>query len=467
MPSYYINNRKHPLLSERMNHLKKKIHDQTLKNISLRQQIHTGSSVLSTISSGIANSINLLSSILIANKDIPVVGFFLQMLSMIPRSISTLTDPDKSIAEKIFAAVFIGTIVTLSTAAFIIGSLVATILGTAAALFITAMEGINLGGKIVEKMQASRRYNKKRDFEALIAQQQVPEGNQFDDLLEVRTVELRHLIKDKALTQEEKHTLSEELHFISQVLRNKNRAIADNPKKPAFILQELYQKRGEYLTKLTAQMFLIDSKPTEHILLKDIQNLQKEILLIDQQIAIIVPPLEQLNIENMMVDEQLALATSSFLLATAGSILSVLGLLLVLGSIAIPPFIAPVLIGLGVGMAAVSLAKFGVEKFAEHQDAYDKKKSLDQHKEFILEEALSGYESQLNPDNPGVGISSHAKYMQGLLPKNEPIITTLPETSLKEPQGTYENPVFKKPVSSVELTNTPEKIATDDITPTS
>lgn len=141
MASYY---RKRPQLSEQMSQLKKKIHAQRLHSIPLRQQVHTGSTILSTISTGIANSVNLLSSILTANKDIPVVGFFLQMLAMIPRSISTLSDPDKSVGEKIFAGVLIGTIVSLSVAAFIIGSIVATILGTAAALFITVMESINL-----------------------------------------------------------------------------------------------------------------------------------------------------------------------------------------------------------------------------------------------------------------------------------------------------------------------------------
>lgn len=312
-------------------------------------------------------------------------------------------------------------------------------------------------------MQTARRYNKKRDVEELIAQRQVPDGK-FDDLLEIRAIELRHLLTNKVLVPEEKQALLAESKFIEKLLNDKNIIIADNPKSSAFVLQDLYKKRDQCLTKLIEQMALIDSKATP-IPIKDIQSLQEQILLIDKQISKITPSIEQLNIENMVADEKLALAFSSFFLAAAGSMLSVTGLLLVLGSVAFPPVIAPILIGFGIGMAAVSLAKFATEKFAEHQDANDKQKSSTNHKEFILEEALYGYEYELNPDNPGVGISSHAKYMQELLPQNEPVVTMPFDASLKEPPTTYQNPVFKKHVPSTEITNSPEKTPIDDVTP--
>ena len=313
-----LNYKKSPLLSSDMTKIKEEIHTLTSKNISTMKQIYQGSTFLSTVAGGFASYVHLLGNIFVGSKDIPVIGFFMQMVAMIPKSIEIISDPKKSAAEKVFSTIFLTTIVSLSLAAFIVGSLFAAIVGTVVASIVTLMEGLGLLGKIIEKYQISAAYNKKIAFNELIDQKRTPENNRFNELFEVRTVELQQAMKKDYLSKEEKEKLQEERDFIEEVIKKKNIVIGQNEESTAFKLRKLYQEREEQLAKLIKKIPLLKSTSVSmDVLSEDIELLQSEILQIDEQINKITAPAEQLNAENMIATEKLLLSVSSFSLKKA------------------------------------------------------------------------------------------------------------------------------------------------------
>ncbi|WP_172653479.1 T4SS effector SidA family protein [Legionella fallonii] len=448
-----------------MTKIKKEIHAVILKDTPVIKQIHQGSAVLSSIASGIANYVHLLANIFSASKDIPVISFFVQMFAMLPKSIEIITDPKKSIAEKVLSTIFLVTIVSLSVAAFVVGSLFAAIVGTVLASVVALMEGLGLIGKIVEKYQASAAYTKKVAFNDLIDLRKSPENTQFNELFEARAVELKEAIKKKHLSKEEKEGLHEELHFIEEVLQKKNISLGQDEKNTAFKLQSLYRERERQLEKLINKISALKSTSSSiNALSDDIQTLQSEILQTDEQINKITVTAEQLNAENMIATEKSLLSISNFGVATAGVLLSVIGLIIAVSSVVMPPVILGALVGVGIGLAAVSLGKFITEKIIEHQEAEEKEEKETMQKETILEEALFEYEYQLQSQMKPSLTSSHSQHMQELITK-EPSQTTSPTQDktvhVPLPAVNYGHPVFKKPL------RTPiEQNKEQDVTPT-
>lgn len=466
MPFY---RKKNIQLSSEMTNLKKEIDTLNLNNTSTMKQIHQSSGILSTITGGFASSLHLLGNIFSANKNIPVIGFFMQMLSMIPKSIETISDPKKSIAEKVFSTVFLMTIVALSIAAFVVGSLFAAVVGTVLSSIITAMEGLGFIGKVIEKYQLSTAYQKKLAFNKLIDQKITPENNQFDELFETRAVELQEVLKKKNLSTEDKESIKEELNFIEEVLQKRNIVIGQNEENPAFKLQKLYQEREEQLEKLVQKIALTQSTTISADVLEGIESIQSEILRIDEQINTITAPVEQLNAKNMIATEKVFLSLSSFSTAAAGTVLSVIGLTLFVGSIAMPPALIGALFGIGIGLASISLAKYIGEKIAEHQDAEQEEQKETMQKDAILEEALYEYEYQLQSKMAPSLSSSHSKYMQDLLtkkPVNEPSPEQTKTAHVELSPVNHVHPVFSKPlVSTTEHEKEQEATTTHIATP--
>ncbi len=467
MPLSY---KKSPQLSSDMTKLKKEIHTLTSNNIPVMKQIHQGSAFLSTVTGGFASYVHLLGNIFSGSKDIPVIGSFLQMVAMIPKSIEMLSDPKKSIAEKVFSMLFLATIVYLAIAAFIVGSLFAAIVGTVIASIVSVIEGLGLLGKIIEKYQISSAYTKKIAFNELIDQKRIPEDNQFNELFEVRAVELQEAIKKDYLSKEEKEKLTEELNFIEETLKKKNIIIGQDEKSTAFKLRNLYQEREEQLAKLIKKIPLLKSTSvSKDALSEDFQLLQSDILRIDEQINNITATAEQLNAKNMIATEKTLLSISSFSIAMAGTLLSVIGLMMFVSSIAMPAAILGAIVGVGIGLAAISLGKYIIEKIGEHQDAKKQEQKETMQKESILEEALYEYENQLQSKMTPSLDSSHSKYMQDLLtnkPSNEPSPELGKAQQIKPPVVNYDHPVFSRPKTSIaEHDKGSEVTATHNATP--
>lgn len=461
-------------LSVKTNQLKKEIHELSSKKINALNKLHQGSKVLSSIFDGINNFLGVISAIAKANKDIPLVGVLLQLISMIPKSIAIITAPNKTVSERIFAATFLATIASLLIAAIIIGSFASAVIGAVVASIVTLIEGIGFLRKVIEKYQASKAYNKQKSFIALIDSHKVPEGNEFDELLEIRAVELEHHIAKEHLTEKEKAAYLDELDFISGILKKKQIIIGNNKDSLAFMLQEHYKKREDKLKELIGIISLISPESTVNQHLDKIQLVQSEIQLIDDQIEKITAPIGKLALQNLIADEKLALSISTVSIAASGALLSMLGLLLIIGSSVAPPLVLGVIFGLGIGLAVVSLIKWGAEKITEREDAKAEKIKSEAHKESILDEALHAHEHQVNKNiNPEVtqvvtpeGDSSHTMYMQDLV-KDQPSRSSPP--SVEPPiedglKGTYDT-LFKKNSGGVHdqtRTNTTD----DSLTPT-
>lgn len=456
-----FNHKKNIPLSSEMTELKKEIHTLHLDNASTMKKIHQGSRVLATIAGGLSSSIHMLGSMLWANKKIPVIGFYIQMLAMIPKAIETLTDPKKSVGEKVFSTVFLATLVSLSIAAFVVGALFAAIVGTVVSSIITAIEGLGLIGKIVEKYQLSNTYQKKRDFNELIDNKKIPENNQFDQLFAVRAVELRELLKKSHISKEDQQKIKEELNFVEEVLQKNNIAIDQTAGSPTAELQNLYKEREVKLAELVQKIAIMKSGSATQTdtFSEEIQLIQNDILRIDEQINDITAPVEVLNAKNMIATEKVFLSMTNFSVALSGTLLSIIGLVMFASAAVMPPAIIGGVVGLGIGLSTISFAKYIGEKIADYQDAAQQEKKEKVQKEAILEEAL--YEYELNPSlkvalSLGSGNTKRILDLLTSQPANQPREKSAPEQSQTLPvtsSPVTPTPVLVNPVNPVHFAN--------------
>lgn len=466
MPFTY---KKRPPLSDKMKTLKRDIHTLNTKKVPLVKTIYKDSSLLYTISNSASEFFQLLSALLAANKNIPIVGYFLKLLSLIPRSLYIITDPEKSISEKIFSILFIATVVTLSIVAFFMGASVAAIVGAVVAAAIAIVEGVGFLRQVIRTFQTSRAYHKKNAFNDLVAHRQIPEENTFNELFEIRAVELTHLITKKILINEEHNNATNELNFINEVLKKKNVVLAGKDSS-AFQLQELYQQRETQLNALAAKLASIDSTTTVNMAFKDIQLLQNQLMETDESIKKLTAPIEKLNLDNIEARQKMVLGFGSFSLAAAGAILAIMGLMMVMSPFALPAVIAPILLGFGIGLAAVSLGEFIVQKIVEHKAVSDKEKKVTAAKETLLEEALNQCDYQLNKGIKPEMSSSHGKYMHELLGKEKSPDATSKQVDspIEEPSiAHYKSSIFQQSTTlNTESETTPEKSTIDTVNPT-
>ncbi|MCL5272508.1 MAG: T4SS effector SidA family protein, partial [Gammaproteobacteria bacterium] len=82
--------------------LRKRLEERKEENKSLAEKAHRASTMLHGVMQGINSIFRLIASSLRAYKEIPVIGFALQMVALVPQSISTLTNPAAGIRAKIF-----------------------------------------------------------------------------------------------------------------------------------------------------------------------------------------------------------------------------------------------------------------------------------------------------------------------------------------------------------------------------
>lgn len=326
-------------LSGKMKTLKKNLQDQLAQSKSLGEQIHAGTATASTITTGVSHVFNVIASFLSNYRQIPLVGGILQLVATLAKSISIVSDPEKPIAEKIISSILIAAIIALSIAASTLGGLAAAIIGTVIASTVTIMEGLGFFGKIAEKFQLANSYKMKKEFINLVAKRIEPDNDKYNDLFEIRAIELQHELEKSYPNKMEQQQLKEELNFINAVLRKKNIIPGNNKESDAYKLNQLYTKRAEQLKTLVDKIALINSiikSAEQKELLNEIKSLQKEITKTDDSIEEIIAPLAKIERDNLKSTINLPLSYSTFAIAAASTLISIAGLLVVAGVIAAP-----------------------------------------------------------------------------------------------------------------------------------
>lgn len=356
-----------PLLKDR---LRKRADEEK----SLQEKIYNGSDKASTASSAVSNTFGVIAAAISANKDIPVVGFVLQMISMIPKSIAVMTDPQSSIGNKIFVGGLIAIVFSLAITAAVIGAVAGAIIGTVIGSIMVVLEGLNLLSNILNKFKASSAEKLRKEYDA---------GKnlgdpRFTELSQIQAVELCHKAKgsmDELICAED---------------------------SPAQKLKDLYAKRDKQMSELTEEINKLElltpdeQNEEQNKALSEINKRRKEIVETDASILEITAPPEELEKNNQKASAELAMSYSSFAMNAAGVVFSVIGLLLALAAIPVAPVLAPIMIGIGITMAVFGLIKFTAEKIGEYQDKKEAALKLETKENEILDEA-QGIELEVNP----------------------------------------------------------------------
>lgn len=464
--------------------LKQLLKERKEEKKSIAKKAHETSTLLNSIIEGVNNGVRLFSAILTANKDLPIVGFALQMVAIIPQSIATLTDPKSPISTKIFSGVVLTAITALSIAAFVVGATTAAIIGLVIASITTVMQGLDFFGKLIEKMNATKTYEHLKKFEGLLKlgrenPENIPDGTDFNQDFAIRSVELDYvagkrlaeieqeqkikktqvnsyidskfepkdikldelkklknqykkppanlLLEELIALEGEKLKIINELIFVKHVISKKNIVITDY--KPAVKLKKLYDLHDEQLKELTQKIALINKNPQttpDPTILDDILKLQKKIGETNKKIDELIKPARATKLAHLKGNENLAQSYTNLALSSTGIVLSVMALLLIIGTVAAPPFVLPVVVGFGIGIAAFSLIKWVAEKYAEVEDLDIKTKKEEGQEDSILNEAIDCYQHQQNKEFSHTGFCSYSKHMSELLKTPLPV----PETQV-------------------------------------
>lgn len=409
-------------IANKIKALKEHLQSLQIEKKTLQDKIFEGSTKASVVFTGINNVFNLISSSLAAaGKNIPLAGPILGLISIIPKSIALLVNPKSSRSNKIVSALILSALIGISLAAIIIGSTFALIIGLVFTVGLTLAEGFNLIIRSINKYQSSKAYNLKSEFNELVEQHIIPTSDQFDELFQIRAIELEHELTRYDLHHEDKVNLAKELIFIHKVLHTKNKPINQQVHGNAATLQQLYIQRKEQVTELSNQIAQITPTATlddSQELLDKIKLLQKELFTNEERIQAITKPIDLLEYNDLLNAEILTLAISAVTLAAGSTIISALILTLALGSVPAPQIALPILIGLGVAIASGGLLKWAAKKYSQYEDTQFKTQTIEAYKEIFINEALINYQHELLT-NKTPGNSSYVNQMQELLPEQE------------------------------------------------
>ncbi|HHF7375684.1 T4SS effector SidA family protein [Legionella bozemanae] len=379
-----------------MDDLKRRINERKKEQKSLIEIAHKKGKLSQRLLEGTQKILGLIGAIFTSSKELPVIGFVFQMLSAIPNAITTLTDKKSSIGSKIFAIGILLTATALGITAFVLGGIVAAGIGLAFASLTTLIEGISLIGALVNKYQTSKAYKEKKEFIDLLKKQDIAllTNDKYREQLAIRALELEHLL-EKSTAQ----SFIDELEFIKTI--SSNIASSDFPDdSPVSKLSKLYNDRKDLISYLGIITQLIDQKDKEDTstLIKLVSELQHQIAEIDEDIENITGPLHHLQRNNLLANEAIAKSYANFALGGAGVILSTIGLMILLSTIAAPPIMGPILLGFGIGLAIFGVVKWGIELYATREDEKTMLERANENEEIILEEALKcSYSNAMRP----------------------------------------------------------------------
>ena len=456
--------KKPPVLSAEMVKLKLSIHHKIRKEEELLEAVHKKSRFADTISNGIANVIGFFATLPNTVAQLPIVGFAFKMFAIIPGAITTLTDSKKSITDKVIAMSILVAVVALSIASVGVtaaaagaaatvvaaAAVQASIIGITLSALMTVMELIKLVTLSKEKYKARTALDDKKEFIKALANKAMPDGDKFDTQLEIRAVELEQKKSRPGFISEEQ---KEELKFVKNELEKKGIDIASAKDGSAFQLQDLYAKRDQKLREMADLIKEVPSAAEGDDLSKTFENmraLQGEIVTIDNDIEEITQPVEKVKRRNLVANENIAQCVTTLSMAVLGFITSVAGYFI--AGVTAASIIGPILAGIGIGMASLSLVTGIAFKYAEHDDIKAAENKLENHKDNILDEALDCYEKIQATKS---SVSSSAIIMGGLGSKanTEPALTRCaPEiVSQPDPIPVVPDKTIEPPVAVVEI----------------
>ncbi|HHT0594281.1 TPA: T4SS effector SidA family protein [Legionella anisa] len=405
--------KKHVILSEEMDDLKKRINKRKKEQKPYSEIAHKKGKLFQRLLEGGQKFFGLIATAFSSAKELPYIGFVFQIASIIPASIAMITDKKSSIPAKILAVGFLLGLTALGITAFVLGGLIAAKIGLALASLATFIEVISFTISLINKYQTRSAYKEKKEFNHLLDSRESDalENDKYRERLEIRALELKHLLEKS--TDE---SLKEELEFIDTI-RSKKAYVApqmdnillrfinairskigwselppDDP--PVTKLSKLYQDRKDLITYLAWNTEQIDKKDqtSDSTLIDLVSKLQHQIAQIDKDIELITEPLHELKRNDLLTNEAILKSFTNVALGGAGVILSTIGLMILLSAVAAPPIMGPILFGFGIGLAIFGVVKWGIELYATKQDEKFMRKLEKENEGIILEEALDEYD---------------------------------------------------------------------------
>ncbi|KTD41067.1 T4SS effector SidA family protein [Legionella parisiensis] len=422
--------KKHVILSEEMDDLKKRINQRKKEQKSYIEIVNKKATLSQRLLEGVQKFWGLIAAIFSASKELPVFGFVFQMLAVFPNAVKTLTDKNSSIGSKVFATFLLLSLTALGITAFVMGGIIAAKIGLAIACTATALEAISFIGSLFNKHNTRTAYKGKKEFAKLLDEETKEfshlkdlskpyalENDKYRERLEFRALELEHLLEKST-----NESLKEELAFIN-IIRNKKPYVApstdsiflrfinkirskiglselpaDDP--PVIKLSKLYQDRKDLVSYLAKNTELIDTKyqDSNSSLITLVGKLQQQIAQIDKDIESITEPLHELKRNDLLANEAIAKSFTNLALGGAGVTLSLIALMILpilLSAVVAPPIVATVstiLLGFGIGLAIFGAVKWVMELRATRKDEKIMRERTKEHEEIILEEALYEYD---------------------------------------------------------------------------
>lgn len=386
-------------LPNSMHDLKKKLEQLSIKKKSLHEYVHDSNNKANTLLFIVNNIFSIIDSSLSGLKNIPVplVGFVMDMVAVIPQSGAILTDPKKSIPEKIIAASIIGGMSALTITIFVVGGAAAAIISAVISCVGAIIEGSSLFGLSTQKYTTAKAYQLKKEFDALIEQKNIPQSAQYNELFEVRAVELWHQITQPWLKRSERQQIEDELEFIDKVLNEKKLLVGANQKGAAAHLIALYKERDDKMADLVTAATKIDSG--NHSVANNVSQIKDEVIALDARIKEITASKEHLKAISSDLNSTLAHTSTNLVLSGVGFAFSIIGVLLTVGVFIAPPLLLSVMIGIGIAVSVIGLLKWGAEKYGEYHRDKQASAKLVQQENSILNETLTHYACQKNPEH--------------------------------------------------------------------
>ncbi|STY29541.1 SidA protein, subsrate of the Dot/Icm transport system [Legionella wadsworthii] len=441
--------KKHMVLSQAMEALKIRIKDAEEQQKPFLDTVHKRSKLAQYLVEALQKGFGLLTPILQAAEELRITGFAFQMFAVIPNAITTLTDKKSSIANKILASFILLGTTALGITAFVLGGIVAAGIGVAVSALATLIEGVSFIGSLISRSQTNKAYNEKKLFMELIKNRDFDtlKEEKYRERLVIRALELQHLIEKQSIlshahAEEEldfilhicdpqKYVPSEKVNgiqkFINFIRNTMGLHLIPPEEDKVTKLLQLYQDR-QLLIIYLAQMIKIfqqkeDDTISKFFFIGVISAIQQDIAELDKEVETLTEPLHELERNHIIAKEAIAKSTVNLALGAGALTLSVVGLVILLGTLAAPPILGPVLIGFGVGLAVFGVIKWGLELYFKRQDEKIMKEREKENKLIILEESLKFYD-----EHPSC---SYSAALRPIL--NSPKITSIdPQASMKE-----------------------------------
>ncbi len=428
--------KKQPKLSVKMQLFKDNIQNLIHERKSLMEHVYEESKFASVVAAGINKTFNVLAAFLSSFAAIPLIGNVFQTLAAIPEGLVYFADPKRTLKEKMIAVLGIAVVAGIAVTAFALGTTATLIFSTIVAFTFAIGEGINAVSKIIEDNNASSAYSKKAEFVQLLETGNVPVNDYFNELLEIRAIELQHEIDKPGVRNNIRKKMNDELHFIEDELNKRNIIAGKNRDNQAFELAQLYAIHQEQIEALAATLALIteeiDLEGSEEVL-HEIQKIQNEILTTEEDIISITQPIELLQFQKEITGPKVAVSLTTFTTTIVSAIISIFALLIGMGVLVAPPILLPITIGIGITLAIVGLGRWIAEKMVEQQEKSYKNQSELHKKDVILNKALIAYEHKNNlGKTASVENSSHTKHMSELLTESTPTPAIIDATPHKD-----------------------------------